>query len=164
MRIPWRRLAATYPNVKVRRSRVHGNGLFARRDLPSGTYVMEYLGRKITKKESEELTSGQWGKGLVYTFELNKRYDLDGDIWWNRARFANHSCDPNCEAQSEPGHIWIVALRDIRRGEEITYDYNFPADAELLPCRCGTAKCSGYVVGKASRGALTRRLRREGLA
>ena len=159
--IPWRRYFASFANVKVKGSRVHGRGLFARRPIAAGDRVVEYLGRRMTKHQSEELTEAQWERGLVYTFTLNSRYDLDGDVWWSRARFANHACSPNCEAQVVRGRVWIVALRDIARGEEITYDYNFPATGELHKCRCGTEGCSGYLVGKASRGALTRRLKRE---
>ena len=162
MEIPWGRYIATFRHVRVAGSGVHGNGIFARHDIAEGTRVVEYLGRKLTKAKSDALTIGQWDRGLVYTFRLNSRYDLDGEVKWNRARFANHTCDPNCESQSEPGRIWIVACRDIKKGEEITYDYNFPASGDLHPCRCGTNGCCGYLVGKSSRGALARRLKKEG--
>jgi hypothetical protein len=134
--------------VTVRRSGVHGRGLFAARDLPKGTYVMEYRGERISKRESSRRTDAQWAKGRVYTFELSRRFDLDGSPRWNLARLANFSCDPNCESQNEGGRrIWIVARRGIRKGEEITYDYNFSFVEPPPACRCGAPRCRGYIVG-----------------
>src|SRR5207302_4730511 len=74
--------------VTVRRSGVHGRGLFAARDLPKGTYVMEYRGEKLPKREGSKRTDAQWAKGRVYTFELSKRFDIDGSPGWNLARLA----------------------------------------------------------------------------
>jgi SET domain-containing protein len=146
-------------NVVVRGSRVHGRGLFARRAMPAGARVIEYVGEKITKAESERRTLAQWDAGRVYTFELNKRYDVDGAPLWNRARYANHGCDPNCETEVVRGHIWLVAIRDIAEGAEITYDYNFPVDEDLVPCRCGARTCRGYIVGEDQLAKLRRALR-----
>ena len=134
--------------VEVRRSKLHGKGLFAARDLPKGTYVMEYRGERIDKKEADKRTNAQWDNGRVYTFELSRRFDLDGDTKDNLARLANFSCDPNCESINEGGRkVWIIAVRDIKQGEEITYDYNFPLIEPPPICRCGAAKCRGYIVG-----------------
>jgi SET domain-containing protein len=134
--------------VRIGRSGVHGRGLFATRDLPKGTCVMEYLGERIPKKEGNRRTDAQWKQGRVYTFELSTRVDLDGSIRSNVARLANFSCDPNCESVNEQSrHIWIKALRDIRAGEEITYDYCFPLMEPPPVCKCGAAACRGYIVG-----------------
>lgn len=134
--------------VKVGRSKLHGRGLFAAVDMPKGTYVMEYRGERIPKKESDRRTNKQWDDGRVYTFELSTRYDLDGDVKSNLARLANFSCDPNCESINEDSRkVWIVAVRDIKAGDEITYDYNFPLIEPPPICRCGAAKCRGYIVG-----------------
>ncbi|MEK6974971.1 MAG: SET domain-containing protein-lysine N-methyltransferase [Candidatus Thermoplasmatota archaeon] len=134
--------------VKVSRSKLHGRGLFAAVDLPKGTYVMEYRGERIEKKESDKRTNKQWEKGRVYTFELSRRFDLDGSIKSNVARLANFSCDPNCESINEDSRkVWIVAVRDIKAGDEITYDYNFPLVEPPPLCHCGAAKCRGYIVG-----------------
>jgi uncharacterized protein len=139
-----------WENIRIGRSGVHGRGLFAARDLTKGTYVMAYLGERVSKKEGNRRTEKQWKKGRVYTFELSRRVDLDGSIRSNRARLANFSCDPNCESINERGrHIWIVAMRDIREGEEITYDYNFSWDPPPPKCHCGSPKCRGYIVGEA---------------
>jgi len=136
-------------HVNVRRSGVHGRGLFAARDIGIGERVLQYGGLKISKKESDKRTDAQWGRGRVYTFELNKQYDLDGSPPWNLARLANHSCDPNCESVNDRGRaVWIVSIRNIRRGDEISYDYNFPLVDPPPVCRCGSPKCRGYIIGK----------------
>lgn len=109
---------------------------------------MEYKGERVSKKEGNRRTDLQWAKGRVYTFELSTRVDLDGSVRSNVARLANFSCDPNCESENEGGyHIWIKALRDIRAGEEITYDYNFPLVEPPPACLCGAKTCRGYIVG-----------------
>lgn len=135
--------------VEVRKSKLHGRGLFAAVDIPKGSYVMEYRGDRVDKKESEKRTEAQWERGRVYTFELSRRFDLDGSPSWNIARLANFSCDPNCESHNENGRkVWIVATRAIRKGEEITYDYNFPLIEPPPVCKCGSSKCRGYIVGE----------------
>lgn len=128
-------------------SGVHGRGLFARRDIRKGERIIEYVGEKVGKREGTRRTEAQWAKGRIYTFELNKRYDIDGAVRWNTARLANHSCAPNAESEIVRGRIWVQARRHIRKGEEITYDYNFPVEEDLLVCRCGARNCRGYVVG-----------------
>jgi SET domain-containing protein len=125
--------------------------------------VLEYVGERITKAEAkrrEEHRRARANAGeaaCVYIFELNARHDLDGDVPHNPARRINHSCAPNCEAQSDRGRIWIVALRDLAPGEELTYDYGFPlSDARLHPCRCGAPGCAGWIVNRAQRWRVRR--------
>jgi uncharacterized protein len=150
-------------NVVVRPSGVHGRGLFAARDIAEGERVLQYMGELVDKAEGTRRTDRQWDRGRVYTFELNKTHDIDGSPAWNVARLANHSCDPNCESRNDRGRaIWIVALRDIRKGEEISYDYNFPLTDPPPICRCGAANCRGYIVGSEYIRDLNRWLRRHG--
>ena len=151
-------------NVTVRRSGVHGRGLFAARDIKKGERVIEYVGEHLGKREGQKRTDAQWARGRIYTFDLNSRTDIDGNVPWNTARLANHSCDPNCESDIIRGHIWIEAIKNIRKGDEITYDYNFPIEDDFLKCKCGTAKCRGYVVGSGYGRALLSWKRRKGLA
>ncbi|MEA3189833.1 MAG: uncharacterized protein QOD77_415 [Thermoplasmata archaeon] len=153
-----------FAHVKVGRSRLHGRGLFAARDFRKGDRVMEYGGEKVGKREGTVRTEAQWKKGRVYTFELNKRWDIDGSPKWNVARLANYSCDPNCESENDHGRrIWIVAKRPIKEGDEITYDYNFSFVDPPPVCQCGSPKCRGYIVGEAYLKDLRAWLKRKGL-
>ena len=138
---------------ELKSSGIHNTGVFAAQKIAEKTKIIEYVGEKITKAESER-RSEKWdshartkGFGLVYIFELNQRYDIDGNVEVNLARFINHSCDPNCEAVNSRGHIWIIALRDIEKGEELSYDYGYDMDNFIdHKCLCGTDKCIGYIV------------------
>jgi SET domain-containing protein len=137
-----------------KKSRIHGYGIFAKMDIPQGTRIIEYIGEKITKVESErrgplliEYAKDHHERGAVYIFELNKKYDIDGHVYYNTAKYINHSCDPNCEAEIIRGHIWIIAKHDILRGQELFYNYGYDlATFEDHPCRCGSARCVGYIV------------------
>lgn len=123
--------------------------LFAAKDIPKDTRVIEYIGRRITKKQSDDLSDLEDETGLVYIFELNKRTDIDGNVPWNPARLINHSCDPNCETDIIQGKIWIISLRDIKKGEELSYDYNFNYSDDLQKCLCKAKNCRGiYGVGE----------------
>jgi uncharacterized protein len=146
--------------AKARSSRIHGRGLFAKKDIPEGERIIEYTGEKITKAEGNRRYDEQVKNGQIYLFELNSRYDIDGSARGNIAKYANHSCDPNAEAVVEKGEIWLVALKDIAKGEEITFDYNFPLfDYEKRPCRCGSGKCRGWIVNQDSYYYLRRKNR-----
>ncbi len=159
----------TSPYITVKGSSIHNKGVFAKKDIPEGTRIIEYVGEKITKKESDrradediEASKKDNNKGAVYLFELNKRYDIDGNVPWNTARFINHSCDPNCETDIIKGHIWIIAIRDIKKGEELSYDYGYDLDSfEDHPCRCGSKNCVGYIVSEEHRPKLKRILSRK---
>jgi len=147
----------TSPYIIVRKSKIHGTGVFARTDIPEGTRVIEYVGDKITKAESDRRYEIAWErsqygnneKGVVYIFTLNKRYDIDGDVWWNTAKNINHSCDPNCETDIIRGHVWIIAMRDIKKGQEISYNYGYDFDSyEDHRCHCGSRRCVGYILAE----------------
>ncbi len=126
-------------------SPVHGTGGFARINVPAGTRILEYLGEMITKTESRRRCE----QNNPYIFALDDAHDLDGDVPWNPARFLNHSCAPNCEAELDSGRIWISALRDIQAGEELTFNYGYDLDDyREHPCRCGAAGCVGYIVAE----------------
>ena len=124
-------------------SPIHGVGGFAKRDVCAGRLLIEYVGEKIDKRES--LRRCEQNNHCI--FALDEHFDLDGNVPWNPARFLNHSCNPNCEAELREGRIWIVARRDIRQGEEITFNYGFDLeDYKSYPCACGSASCIGYIV------------------
>ena len=149
-----KRTASQY--VAVKQSRIHSKGVFAKKDIPEGARVIEYVGEKITKAESDRRAVIPMKRhksnnvhGAVYIFQLNKRHDIDGDVYWNTARYINHSCAPNCETELARGHIWIIALRDIKKGEELAYNYGYSyEDYKEHPCNCGAAKCPGYILAE----------------
>jgi SET domain-containing protein len=137
----------------VKGSKIHGRGMFAAKEIPRGTRIIEYTGERITKaegwrrelKRQDRAARGQ--DGCIYIFELNSKTDIDGSVLWNTARYINHSCDPNCESQITRGRVWIVALRKIKAGEELSYDYYYDYEHyEEHPCRCGADECAGYIV------------------
>jgi SET domain-containing protein len=131
--------------IDFRPSSIHGTGGFARADIPSGTRVIEYVGELITKQES----LARCERSNEYIFAIDDQHDLDGNVDWNPARFLNHSCEPNCEAQFLEGRIWLVAIRDIRAGEELTFNYSYDLeDYREHPCRCGAKTCVGYIVAE----------------
>lgn len=129
--------------LKIAPSRIHGNGLFTLRPFKEGSRIIEYIGERITKSESARRTEA----GNPFIFEVNERTDIDGSVDWNPARFANHCCKPNCEAQCIRGHIWFIALRDIAAGEEITFNYGYDIeDYREHPCQCGVEGCVGFII------------------
>jgi hypothetical protein len=150
---------------EVRDSGIHGRGVYATQFIPKETRIIEYVGERIDKRESErrgrsqQARSVKTGDAAVYIFTLSKNYDLDGNVPWNTARLINHSCSPNCEAWIEGRRIFIHALRDIRPGEELTFDYGFEVDCyQDHPCRCGMPECVGYIVSRSQWPELQQRL------
>ncbi len=142
--------------IIVKNSNIHNKGVFAKKDIKKGTRVIEYVGKKITKKQAEDIAEKQLEKsknhtidGGVYVFELNKKYDINGKVSWNPAKFINHSCDPNCETESDEKHIWIIAIKDIKKGEELSYNYGYDFENyKEHPCKCGSKNCIGYILAK----------------
>lgn len=147
---------STSPYIVVKESRIHSKGIFAKIDIPKGTKIIEYVGDKVTKAESLrrvniplERHKKDSNHGAVYMFELNQRYDIDGDVTYNTAKYINHSCHPNCEPVIISGHIWIIALKNIKKEDEITYNYGYGYDEyEDHKCRCSSPNCVGYILAK----------------
>ncbi|MDA9684230.1 SET domain-containing protein-lysine N-methyltransferase [Candidatus Pelagibacter bacterium] len=137
---------------KVKKSKIDKNGLYANCDIKKGTKIIEYKGKIITRRQSQESSKFDNEKA-IYLFNLNKKYDLDGDFKFNVARLINHSCDPNCEAAGSGLKVWVYALKDIRKNDELSYDYGFSYDEDYkqFPCRCGSKNCIGYIVRQGSR-------------
>ena len=131
--------------ASFRRSVIHGTGGYACRDIASGARVIEYVGDKITKAESLRRCE----RDNQYIFDLDDEFDLDGNVHWNPARFINHSCAPNCEAEVDGHRVWIIALRNIPAGEELSFNYGYDLqDYEEHPCRCGAPECVGFMVAQ----------------
>ena len=138
-----------------KKSSLHGSGLFANCDIKKGEQVIQYIGDKVTKKEGDKRADKQIKKaqnnkknGMVYVFELNKKYDIDGGVARNYARFINHSCDPNCEVEITNNEIWISSIKRINQYTELTYNYGYPFDSDFEEhiCKCGSKKCVGYIL------------------
>jgi uncharacterized protein len=151
------------PAYVAHSSGIHGTGMFAARAIRRGERIIEYIGEVIDKKESERRALVQIkqakrsGSGAVYIFTLDEEWDLDGAGVENQARLINHSCDPNTEVWNEENRLWIHALRPIAKGEELTYNYGFDFETwEDHPCRCGSARCVGYIVAEDQWPALRR--------
>ena len=149
----WERAQSEF--VEVRQSPIHGAGVYAAQDIPAEAQIIEYVGEYINKEESESRAWDQYAKheenneAAVYIFNLDEKWDLDGNLPWNDARLINHSCEPNCEALTERHQIFIYALRDIKKGEELFFDYGFDLESyEDHPCLCGSENCVGYIVSQ----------------
>ena len=140
--------------VRVGPSRIDRQGLFATQDIQPGSRILPYIGEKITSVESARRLAA----GNAYIFHLNYRYAIDGETLDNTARYINHSCDPNCTVEKTPGTLWIVALRDIQAGEELSYNYGYDARQYANnPCHCGAANCCGYILDQQYWGVINTR-------
>ena len=142
---------------KIKKSNIDNRGLYAATNIKKNTKIIEYKGKIITVKETETNPKFDNDKA-IYLFNINKKYDLDGDFKYNTARLINHSCDPNCEVYGTGLKVWVYAIRDIKKGEELTYDYGFGYDEYYkdFPCRCGSKNCVGYIVREGSRWRIKR--------
>ncbi len=165
---PTRTAPLVPPSWVIRRDRstIHGHGVYARVAIPAGYAIIEYRGEKITKAESARREARRLDRVRrghdcsTMTFRLNRRHDIDPRRHGNMSRYINHSCAPNCRAEKRRGRIWIVTLRDIAEGEEISFDYGFRyRHWAANPCRCGAPECPGYIVEKSQRWRLRRTLR-----
>ena len=136
----------------IKKSNIDNKGLYASKNIKAKQIVIYYKGKLVTKKEVEKNPKFDNDKA-IYLFNVNNRYDLDGDFEYNDARLINHSCNPNCEVDGKGLKLWIFALRDIKKGEELSYDYGFGYDEDYkqFVCKCGAKNCVGYIVREGSR-------------
>ncbi len=143
-------------DLAIRRSGIHGRGVYARVLIPEGTRIVEYRGERITTSEADlRYPDDQSAPYHTFLFAIDDEFMVDAANAGNIARWINHSCDPNCEAVIEDGRIYIEAIDDIAPGEELAYDYNFilpvrhtPAMKKRFPCSCGEAACRGTMLGR----------------
>ena len=127
----------------VKSSSLHGAGVYTTAPVKKGTRVLEYTGPRLTAKACEGMYADT---EVTYLFAMD-----DGDTiidGFGMAAFVNHSCQPNCEADQIDNRVWIIALRDIAAGEELTYDYNiYDAEpGEDVTCHCGANSCRGTML------------------
>jgi SET domain-containing protein len=145
--------------LALRRSGIHGNGVFARGPIPAGTRLIEYTGERVTQEEGDRRYP--WVESVPYhtlLFTIEDDLVVDGGVGGNVSRFINHSCDPNCTSLIEDRRIYIESIRDIQPGEEITFDYQMiiqgrhtAAEKRRFPCGCGAVGCRGTLLMKKKR-------------
>jgi SET domain-containing protein len=126
--------------LELRQSKIHSMGCYTTTPITAGEQIIEYNGPRLTPNEANEFYEDD---DRTYLFALDcGRYVIDG---FGRAAFVNHSCEPNCETDEIDGRVWIIAMRDIAAGEELTYDYNLfdGEDDDESKCACGARTCRG---------------------
>jgi uncharacterized protein len=140
--------------VQVRRSGVHGKGMFALRSIRAGETIIEYTGEVITWKEALRRHPHDPDQpNHTFYFHIDEKHVIDANVGGNAARWINHACDTNCEADEVDGRIFIKAQRDLKPGEELFYDYGLVIDERLTPklkkeypCHCGSPHCRGTLL------------------
>jgi SET domain-containing protein len=140
--------------MRVRRSRVHGRGVFALRRIRKGTRIIEYLGDRVSHRQADlRYEHKDISDNHTFLFIVDRNVVIDGGSNGNAARFINHSCDPNSESLIDDRRVFIEAIRTIQPGEEITYDYQIGRDRndppnvdEIFACRCGAGGCRGSML------------------
>ncbi len=148
----------------VRRSPIHGNGVYAAVDIPAHAVLIQYKGRLITHAGADRLYAGGADTGHTFLFTLNDKYIVDANVGGNSPRWINHSCAPNCSAYVEEvdgarrDRVLIESKRAIKAGEELTYNYGIVLDVphtakmkRIWACRCGAKRCTGTML-KPKRG------------
>lgn len=147
--------------IAARLSPIHGNGVFATENIKKGERVVRYKGKVRGHEEVDEAYADVEEDGHTFLFTLNDDYVVDANIDGNIARWINHSCKPNCEAVIEENakdkrrkdKVFIEAIRNIKEGEELTYNYGITLDEphtaklkKLWACKCGAKKCTGTML------------------
>lgn len=139
---------------ELRRSDIQGRGAFATRLIRRGQRIIEYTGERIGDAEADRRYDDEkMSRHHTFLFIVDDTVIVDAAVGGNDARFINHSCDPNCEAVIERKRIFIYALRTIRPGEELAYDYQYERttdhtddDEVFYKCKCGAPNCRGTIL------------------
>ena len=140
--------------IQVRRSGVHGKGVFAARDLARGEVLIEYIGERISWEEAlDRHPHDPLQPDHTFYFHLTDDCVIDANVGGNASRWINHACSPNCEADEVDGRVFIKARKAIKAGEELFYDYGLIIDEpytkalkKRFECRCGTPRCRGTML------------------
>jgi len=140
--------------IQVRRSGVHGKGVFALRPIRKGEIVIEYKGERITWKQAlKRHPHDPKDPDHTFYFHIDDSQVIDAKFGGNAARWINHACNPNCESDIVGDRVYIKALRAIQPGEELFYDYGLVIDERYTPkvkkqfeCRCGARRCRGTML------------------
>ena len=131
----WMPTSVSFPKIKRKRSKLHGYGVFAEERINKNKRIVDYAGELVNNRQSEKREDRYLTKGCIWVFRVNNRWSRDAAVGGNIARYINHSCSPNCYIDIVDKTIWVRASRPIRKGEELTYDYNTEGD-KVIPCKC----------------------------
>lgn len=131
----WMPTSVSFPTIRRKRSKLHGYGVFAEEPINKNKRIIDYAGELINNRQSERREDRYLAKGCIWVFRVNRNWSRDAAVGGNLARFINHSCKPNCWIDVVGRTIWVRAARNIRKGEELTYDYNTEGD-KVISCRC----------------------------
>ncbi len=140
--------------IEIGKSGIHGKGVYATGRIRKGTLIIEYTGEHITWEKAMDLPPRDPNNPYhTFFFSLDNGEVIDAGAGGNESRWINHSCDPNCETREEDDRIFVYALRALRPGEELFYDYKIvPAERRTkklerqFACSCGAAKCRGTML------------------
>jgi uncharacterized protein len=156
--------------IEVRRSNVHGLGVFAAQRIPKGTRIIEYVGERVSHDEADRrYEEKDANDSHTFLFIVDSKTVIDAGVDGNDARFFNHSCDPNCESTVEKRRVYIEAIRDIDPGAELTYDYQIQREDDdpdniddVFACRCGFPQCRGTMLWPTERKPKRKKAKRRG--
>ncbi len=151
--------------IKVRRSKVHGQGVFALKRIRKGTRIIEYVGDRISHaRANRRYDDHDENDNHTFLFAVDRNVVIDATVDGNDSRFINHSCDPNCESNIENRRVFIDAIRTVEVGEELNYDYQIgrerddpPNVDQIYACRCGAKTCRGTMLWPPKRPATRRK-------
>jgi hypothetical protein len=155
--------------IEVRRSNVHGLGVFAAKPIPKGARIIEYVGERVSHGEADRrYEEKDANDSHTFLFIVDGKTVIDAGVDGNDARFFNHSCDPNCESTVEKRRVFIEAIRDIEAGTELTYDYQIQREDddpenidEVFACRCGFPQCRGTMLWPTERKAKRKKAKKK---
>jgi hypothetical protein len=158
--------------IEVRRSNVHGLGVFAAKQIPKGARIIEYVGERVSHDEADRrYEEKDANDSHTFLFIVDGKTVIDAGVDGNDARFFNHSCDPNCESTVEKRRVFIEAIRDIEAGTELTYDYQIQREDddpenidEVFACRCGFPQCRGTMLWPTERKAKRKKAKKKAIA
>lgn len=145
---------ANNPYFDVKKSKIQGYGSFAKVDIPKGTSIIQYVGELISEKEANRrYNDAAMRRHHTFLFALGNNKVIDGAVGGNESIYMNHCCEPNCEPIQYGMEIYVETIKDVKKGEELVYDYKYERHAEhteedekLYKCLCGKPTCRGTIL------------------
>jgi hypothetical protein len=140
--------------LQVRKSGVHGKGVYAVQPFKKGEIVIEYVGEVISWTEALRRHPHDPSQpDHTFYFHLDDERTIDGKVGGNASRWINHACAPNIEAEDDTGRVFLRALRNIKPGEELFFDYGLVTEERYtaalkkrFACHCGAKTCRGTML------------------